>query len=441
MKSKAIIESSLIPFSMQPIPNNPLFSKSKIYVMYHGENRNGSNITKENVERNLATIKNIPIIGEFDKNSDNFKGHGGKLELSEDGIEFIHTTKPLGVVPESATTYWEIVKDKKGIEREYLVVDGAYMWNRYEKEVETLKEENFGQSMELEVFDGEWVQDDRIFDIKDFAFSALCILGIDRDGSGHVEPAFGDAKIITYSKSELQDELSEMLKEFKYSLSNDAELGSKEDNELNLEDLLKKYSITVEDLEEKSIKYSEMTIEELEQEIEKSFSEEDTSDEESKEDEKNASDEEGEGEDEEEQEDNSDEEEEKGKEDEEDEEPNQFELEVQSLRAENEALKAEIEGMQSEIAEFKKNDHEREANSILERFKADYDLDESDVSEISIHDFSLEQLESKLFEIVGRKIKTQKEDFGAKTKVKFNLDKEEKQDKPVYDSLFQSIKK
>lgn len=413
MKSKAIIESSLIPFSMQPIPNNPLFSKSKIYVMYHGENRNGSNITKENVERNLATIKNIPIIGEFDKNSDNFKGHGGKLELSEDGIEFIHTTKPLGVVPESATTYWEIVKDKKGIEREYLVVDGAYMWNRYEKEVETLKEENFGQSMELEVFDGEWVQDDRIFDIKDFAFSALCILGIDRDGSGHVEPAFGDAKIITYSKSELQDELSEMLKEFKYSLSNDAELGSKEDNELNLEDLLKKYSITVEDLEEKSIKYSEMTIEELEQEIEKSFSEEDASDEE----------------------------EEKGKEDEEDEEPNQFELEVQSLRAENEALKAEIEGMQSEIAEFKKNDHEREANSILERFKTDYDLDESDVSEISIHDFSLEQLESKLFEIVGRKIKTQKEDFETKTKVKFNLDKEEKQDKPVYDSLFQSIKK
>lgn len=421
MKSKAIIESSLIPFSMQPIPNNPLFSKSKIYVMYHGENRNGSNITKENVERNLATIKNIPIIGEFDKNSDNFKGHGGKLELSEDGIEFIHTTKPLGVVPESATTYWEIVKDKKGIEREYLVVDGAYMWNRYEKEVETLKEENFGQSMELEVFDGEWVQDDRIFDIKDFAFSALCILGIDRDGSGHVEPAFGDAKIITYSKSELQDELSEMLKEFKYSLSNDAELGSKEDNELNLEDLLKKYSITVEDLEEKSIKYSEMTIEELEQEIEKSFSEEDK--------------------DEEEQEDNSDEEEEKCKEDEEDEEPNQFELEVQSLRAENEALKTEIESMQSEITEFKKNDHEREANSILERFKADYDLDESDVSEISVHDFSLEQLESKLFEIVGRKIKTQKEDFGAKTKVKFNLDKEEKQDKPVYDSLFQSIKK
>ena len=431
MKSKAIIESSLIPFSMQPIPNNPLFSKSKIYVMYHGENRNGSNITKENVERNLATIKNIPIIGEFDKNSDNFKGHGGKLELSEDGIEFIHTTKPLGVVPESATTYWEIVKDKKGIEREYLVVDGAYMWNRYEKEVETLKEENFGQSMELEVFDGEWVQDDRIFDIKDFAFSALCILGIDRDGSGHVEPAFGDAKIITYSKSELQDELSEMLKEFKYSLSNDAELGSKEDNELNLEDLLKKYSITVEDLEEKSIKYSEMTIEELEQEIEKSFSEEDASDEE----------EEKGKEDEEEQEDNSDEEEEKGKEDEEDEEPNQFELEVQSLRAENEALKAEIEGMQSEIAEFKKNDHEREANSILERFKTDYDLDESDVSEISIHDFSLEQLESKLFEIVGRKIKTQKEDFETKTKVKFNLDKEEKQDKPVYDSLFQSIKK
>ena len=61
MKSKAIIESSLIPFSMQPIPNNPLFSKSKIYVMYHGENRNGSNITKENVERTLTISKDMVV--------------------------------------------------------------------------------------------------------------------------------------------------------------------------------------------------------------------------------------------------------------------------------------------------------------------------------------------------------------------------------------------
>lgn len=423
---------------MQPIPNNPLFSKSKIYVMYHGENRNGSNLSKENVERHLATIKNIPIIGEFEKESDNFKGHGGKLEITEDDMEFIHTTKPLGVVPESATTYWEIIKDKKGIDREYLVVDGAYMWNRYEKEVNALKEDNFGQSMELEVFDGEWIQDDRVFDIKDFAFSALCILGIDRDGSGHVEPAFGDAKIITYSKSDLlKDELSEMLKEFKYSLSKDVELGSKEGNELNLEDLLKKYSITVEDLDAKSIKYSELTIEELEQEIEKSFSEEDESGKDESEGEEGQEDESEDDKQEDEQEDKTDEDEDKK----EDEEPNQFELEVQSLKAENEGLKTQLEAMQSEIAEFKKNDHEREANSILSRFKADYDLEDSDISEISIHDFSLEQLESKLFEIVGRKMKSQKEDFEAKPKLKFNLDKDEKRDVPVYDSLFQSIKK
>lgn len=76
--------------------------------------------------------------------------------------------------------------------------------------------------MELGVFDGEWVQGNRIA-LKILHFP-LCILGIDKDGSGHVEPAFSDAKIITYSKSELQDELSEMLKEFKYSLSNDVGL-------------------------------------------------------------------------------------------------------------------------------------------------------------------------------------------------------------------------
>ena len=126
--------------------NNPLFSVGKIYVMHTGENPNGSYISKETVERNLKTISNIPIIGEFSVEAENFKGHGGEVLITEEGeMNYIHTTSPLGVVPESADIYWESITDKEGVEREYLVVDGIYMWNRYEKEVLALKEDEFGQ--------------------------------------------------------------------------------------------------------------------------------------------------------------------------------------------------------------------------------------------------------------------------------------------------------
>ena len=85
---------------------NPLFSDAKIYVMYHGENRNNSHISKEDVDRAINSIYNIPIVGEFieDDNGEedsNFGGHGGKLIIDDNGAKFIQTTKPMGVVPES----------------------------------------------------------------------------------------------------------------------------------------------------------------------------------------------------------------------------------------------------------------------------------------------------------------------------------------------------
>ena len=44
---------------------SPLFSLAKIYVMYVGKNPNGSIISKEAVERNIETLRNIPIVGEY----------------------------------------------------------------------------------------------------------------------------------------------------------------------------------------------------------------------------------------------------------------------------------------------------------------------------------------------------------------------------------------
>lgn len=264
------IDTTSFKFNVEKV--NPLFSKSKIYVMYHGKNRNASNISKEAVESSLDTIFNTPIVGEFvERNGEgNFGGHGGKIEITDDDIKFVHTTKPIGVIPESAKISWEIVKDNKDIEREYLVIDGAYLWNRYSDEIDSLKEDNFGQSMEIEVFDGEWNEEENTYDIKDFAFSAFCILGIDKDGEGHVEPAFEDAKIITYSldKESFKKEFTQMLSELKFILEKEDEnTHEKEDEENMLEKLLEKYSLKMEDLTAKEFNFEEISKDELEAKI------------------------------------------------------------------------------------------------------------------------------------------------------------------------------
>lgn len=212
---------------------NPLFSEAKIYIMYHGENRNNSYISKEDVDKSMSSLYNIPIVGEFieseaDSEESNFGSHGGKIVVDDNGIKFIQTTKPVGVVPESANVYWETIKDEKEREREYLVVDGALVWNRYQEEVNALKGANFGQSMEVEVEDGWFDDEDGLYHITDFFFSALCILGIDGRKNGKVEPAFEDSKIITYSNEETRDEIKEMKSDLQkfYSLHS---LGKEED--------------------------------------------------------------------------------------------------------------------------------------------------------------------------------------------------------------------
>lgn len=261
------------PFKFDLEKVNPLFSKSKIYVMYHGKNRNMSIISKEAVESSLHTIKNIPIVGEFLEvdGEGNFGSHGGKIEIDDNGMRFIQTTRPIGVIPESAEVYWESIEDDEGIEKEYLVVDGAYLWNRYSDEVNTLKESPYGQSMELEIVDGEWNENEDAYDIKEFTFSAFCILGIDKDGKGYVEPAFEDAKIITYSldKDKFKNEFSQMLRELDFAILKDS--NKEVENNMELEKLLEKYSVSKEELTVKEIDFEKLSVEELEEAIKKEF--------------------------------------------------------------------------------------------------------------------------------------------------------------------------
>lgn len=217
LNKKVLIDTSnKIKFELSNQYENTAFSRAKVYVMYHGKNVNGSYISKESVERNINSIKNIPIVGEFNLDTENFQGHGGKVVISEDKMSYIETTKPFGVVPESAIVSWELQDDGK----EYLVVDNVYIWNRYYEEVEALKSDEYGQSMEIEILNYHFEENDEVIKIDDFNFSALCILGIEKNGDSRVQPAFEGAKIITYSKNMI-GEMREMLDDFKLSFQKD----------------------------------------------------------------------------------------------------------------------------------------------------------------------------------------------------------------------------
>jgi len=201
---------------------NPLFSKAKIRVLYKGHNRNGSYFDKEDVMRNIHTIFNIPIVGEYLEESDNFGGHGMAVEVKNDEVKFVQHTKPYGVIPESAQVYWEDIAESDGTVNEYLVVDGAYLWTGRYEELQTLLDSTFNQSMEVNVVNGNYAVIDGVetFKIEDFNFSAFCILGINKNGEGHVEPAFESASITTYSlnKEDFTAQFNQMIDELKFSL-------------------------------------------------------------------------------------------------------------------------------------------------------------------------------------------------------------------------------
>lgn len=205
---------------------NPFFSKVKIYVLYEGLNRNGSYLSRNAIEKAIPTLYNIPIVGEYLVEEQNFGGHGAKIVKDEQGeYQMVLSTRPYGVVPESAKVYWETVNEEDGTQRDYLVVDGAFLWSGRYPELHTIYDEgHYNQSMEIEMINANYalVEGQEVLDVKDFIFTAFCLLGIDKDSDmfGHVEPAFESSKVIAYSldKELFSSQFNQMIAELKFTL-------------------------------------------------------------------------------------------------------------------------------------------------------------------------------------------------------------------------------
>lgn len=171
---------------------NPGITNCDIKVLYVGENRNRSYISKEVAIEMAKTLRGTPIVGYYIESKEDFSDHGDQIIIDGEGIKFKKLTTPYGFVSTDAKVWFQTFVDDEQVEREYLMTQG-YLWTTQFKECASILKEDKGQSMEIENLEGEWtkaVNDNyELFIINDATFSKLCILGDD------VEPCFEGASI------------------------------------------------------------------------------------------------------------------------------------------------------------------------------------------------------------------------------------------------------
>jgi len=227
-KSIATIKSPEF-INLQPLEINPLMSACEIKVLYVGQNRNQSAITKEVATNMAKTLRGAPIVGYYKADSEDFADHGDQVVIDGDGFHFNCLTRPYGFVAPDAKVWFQEFDDTDDFgnitTREYLMTTG-FLWTGQFEEARRVIEKGNNQSMELDdkTLDGHWSTDSQkgveFFIIDDATFSKLCLLG------ENVEPCFEGASVTApnisaaFSKDEndFKATLYTMMKDLKFAL-------------------------------------------------------------------------------------------------------------------------------------------------------------------------------------------------------------------------------
>ena len=215
--------------NLQPLDINPLMSRCEIKVLYLGENRNHSYITKEVASDMAKTLRGAPIVGYYKEDKGDFGDHGERVIFDDEGVKFECLTKPYGFVDPNSEVWFQKFEDTDDFgnttTREYLMATG-FLWTEQYEECKSVLEKGKNQSMELDekTLDGHWSTNSKtgmdFFIINDAIFSKLCILGDD------VEPCFEGARVtapeVSTSFSKVDDTFKKtlytMMQELKFAL-------------------------------------------------------------------------------------------------------------------------------------------------------------------------------------------------------------------------------
>lgn len=210
--------------NLQPLDINPLMSKCEIKVLYIGENRNHSFITKDVATEMSKTLRGAPIVGYYKEENQDFRDHGDQIIIDEKGIQFKCLTKPYGFVSPDAKVWFQKFEDTDGfgnkIVREYLMTTG-FLWTGQFEEAKLATEQGRPHSMELDkdTLDGYWSENVNtkmeLFIVNDAIFSKLCILGDD------VEPCFEGSSVTAPNVSTNFSKVDDNFKQTLFSMMQD----------------------------------------------------------------------------------------------------------------------------------------------------------------------------------------------------------------------------
>lgn len=256
MKVKTEYVDNLIYNGFEKV--NEEFTKCTVSILSCEQIANGTKFTEEAVSEAMPTLNYIPVIGYF--NGEEFEGHGQEIVIADNGIEFKVKTVPFGVVIKDSQR-WVDMEKPNGETEKYLCTD-VYLWNRYDKAINSVLENECNQSMEISVSDGEYK--DSYFEIKKFNFEALCILG------KNVDPAFKLAKIRTsdkFSKDEFKNEYEEMVSVLEKYLSYEDEVEEKKYTEQEVAAIKEEYEVKIQELKDSFIVNQTQEYKDLESEL------------------------------------------------------------------------------------------------------------------------------------------------------------------------------
>ena len=235
--------------NLQPLEINPLMSSCEIKVLYLGENRNHSYITKEVATEMAKTLRGAPIVGYYKDEKEDFRDHGEKIIFDDEGVKFECLTKPYGFVAPDAKVWFQKFEDTDDfgnkVTREYLMTTG-YLWTGQYEEAKLAIDEGRPQSMELdeETLDGRWSTNSNtgmdFFIINDAIFSKLCILGED------VEPCFEGSRITAPEVSTTFTKMDEDFKKTLFTMMQDLKHALKGGYKMELEDENVETEVTTE---------------------------------------------------------------------------------------------------------------------------------------------------------------------------------------------------
>ena len=246
----------------------PGMLKLKLKVCHIDTNRNGSHISKENMEKAMPTLKYRPILAyihQLDDGTYDFYAHNMEIVEDENGEEKInYIEKQVGCFT-TDDPYLEYDKDNdKTYVNAYAVIP-----EEYTEAANIIRRKNGTKvSCELVIDELSYNAKEKYLDLTSFYFGGCTLLGCDENGNEIGEGMLGsraDIADFCHKKPvfDYQEKLVEMLDKLNNTLSsfnkNNTEEGVREEMG-HFDELLEKYGFTVDELD---FDYENMSDEEL----------------------------------------------------------------------------------------------------------------------------------------------------------------------------------